>query len=60
MASVQSMKLIAEALVGSVQSTSRNLLRAGKPLEQKQLEEQEKTNEILEKIARERGIQFAP
>ena len=59
-ASVQSMKLIAEALVGSVQSTSRNLLRAGKPLEQKQLEEQEKTNEILEKIARERGIQFAP
>lgn len=59
-ASIQSMKLIAEALVGSVQSTSRNLLRAGKPIEQKQLEEQEKTNEILEKIAKERGIQFAP
>jgi len=59
-ASVQNMKLIAEALVGSAQSTSRNLLKTGKPLEQKQLEEQEKTNEILEKIARERGIQFAP
>jgi len=59
-ASVQNMKLLAEALVGSAQSTSRNLLKTGKPLEQKQLEEQEKTNEILEKIARERGIQFAP
>jgi len=54
------MKLLAEALIGSAQSTSRNLLKTGKPLEQKQLEEQEKTNEILEKIARERGIQFAP
>jgi len=57
--SVQAMKLIADALVGSVQSTRGNLLRGGVSIEEKQLEEQKKTNEILRAQARDQGIRFA-
>ena len=57
---VKAMQLIADALVGSVQSTRRNLLRSGKPIEEKQLEEQKKTNELLEKQLRNEGVLFAP
>lgn len=57
---VKAMQLIADTLVGSVQSTRRNLLRSGKPIEEKQLEEQKKTNELLEKQLRNEGVLFAP
>jgi len=58
--SVQAIKLIADALVGSVQSTRGNLLRAGVTIEERQLEEQKKTNEILRAQARDQGVLFAP
>lgn len=57
---VKAMQLIADALVGSVQSTRRNLLRTGKPIEEKQLEEQKRTNELLEKQLKDQGVLFAP
>lgn len=53
---VRAMQTIADTLVGSAQSTQGNLLRAGKAIEERQLAEQEKTNEYLRKIAAERGI----
>lgn len=57
--SVQTMKLLADALVGSVQSTRGNLLRGGVSIEEKQLEEQKKTTEAVRALARDRGIRFA-
>jgi len=58
--SVQAMKIIADALVGSVQSTRGNLLRGGVSIEEKQLEEQKKTTEAVKALARDRGVIFAP
>ncbi len=54
------MKIIADALVGSVQSTRGNLLRGGVSIEEKQLEEQKKTTEAVKALARDRGVIFAP
>ncbi|GIW60300.1 MAG: hypothetical protein KatS3mg087_1366 [Patescibacteria group bacterium] len=50
----------ARALVGSAMSTRGNLLQAGLPIERQQLQEQKKQTEILKKIAKDRGIVFAP
>lgn len=58
--SVRAMKIIADALVGSVQSTRGNLLRGGVSIEEKQLEEQKKTTEAVKALARDRGVIFAP
>ncbi len=58
--SVIAMREIADALVGSVQSTRQNLLRSGKPIEQKQLEEAQKQTAIQQKIAENQGVLFAP
>lgn len=57
---VIAMQTIADTLVGSAQSTSGNVLRAGKEIDKQQLEEQKKANEYLRKMAEERGILFAP
>lgn len=57
--SVQATRLLADALVGSIQSTRRNLLRPGKQIEEKQLDEQKKTNKYLEAMAQDMGLRFA-
>lgn len=49
----------ASALVTSAQSARGNLLQLGKPIEQKQLEEQQRTNELLEGMSRDQGVIFA-
>jgi len=56
--SVQQMVQLADALVGSAQSTRRNLLRPGKTVEEKQLSEAEKQTDLLRKIADDKGLLF--
>lgn len=57
---VQVTKLMADALVGSAQSTRRNLLRQGKQIEEKQLDELKRIRELNEAMARDQGLRFAP
>ena len=57
---VKAMLTIADALVGSAQSTSGNILRKGKPIDEKQLEEQQKQTALLKKIAENDGILLPP
>ena len=57
---VKAMLQIVDALVGSVQSTRGNVLRKGKPIDEKQLEEQQKQTVLLQKIAENDGILLPP